>query len=146
MPADQQVPITFSLSLIKHSAKAQWRSGTGWYHILFCYWFTGWWWRNHFSHFCLDFWVSKKLLYLFQNLMKKRILRHSLIVQMVMVVLYNLHDRKSCFKKMVWRVCLLPIVWKIVWLAFPIFSFFFFFPCGIQFCCGRIFFFSAEML
>lgn len=85
--------------------------------ILFCYWPTGWRWWNHF-------WGSKTLLYLFQNLMKKRILRHSFIVQMVMVVLYNHHDRKSCSKKIVWRVCLLPVVWKIVWLAFPTFSFF----------------------
>lgn len=105
---------------------AQWRFGTGWYYTIFCYWPTGWWWWNHFSHPCLSFRVSKTLLYLFWNLMKKRILRRSFIGQMVMVVLYNHHDRKSCSKKIVWRVYLLPVVWKIVWLAFPIFPFLFF--------------------
>lgn len=58
---------------------AQWRFGTGWYYTIFCYWPTGWWWWNHFSHPCLSFRVSKTLLYLFWNLMKKRILGAALL-------------------------------------------------------------------
>lgn len=122
---------------------AQWRFGTGWYYTIFCYWPTGWWWWNHFSHPCLSFRVSKTLLYLFWNLMKKRILRRSFIGQMVMVVLYNHHDRKSCSKKIVWRVYLLPVVWKIVWLAFPIFPFLFF-SVGFSFVVKEYSFFFSQ--
>lgn len=75
--------------------------------------------------------------------MKKRILRRSFIGQMVMVVLYNHHDRKSCSKKIVWRVYLLPVVWKIVWLAFPIFPFLFF-SVGFSFVVKEYSFFFSQ--